>query len=177
MTQEKEAEQTLSLIELFITFLKINAFTFGGGYTIVPVIRDEFVKKKQMISEEEMLDLVALAQSGPGPMAINASLLTGYRVKGPVGALVSLLASVLPCLLVITLFYYVYDAISENLLVRSAFQVMGGAISAVLVITTYNMAKSALKNYRIFGIVLMLGAFCGSYFFIGILPGLSSYAD
>jgi len=66
--------QDIKLREIFITFLKINAFTFGGGYTIVPVIRDEFMKKRKLIDEDEMLGLVALAQSGPGAMAISTSL-------------------------------------------------------------------------------------------------------
>ena len=78
-------KQTISLRELFTTFFRINAVTFGGGYTIVPVIRDEFMKKKGLIDEDEMLDIVALAQSGPGAMAISTSLLTGYKLRGVKG--------------------------------------------------------------------------------------------
>lgn len=66
-------DKTISLKKLFFTFLKINTFTFGGGYTIVPIIRDEFVEHQPLISEDDMLDIVALAQSGPGAMAISAS--------------------------------------------------------------------------------------------------------
>lgn len=151
--------------ELFFTILKINAFTFGGGYTIVPVIRDEFIQKKKAIEEDEMLNIVALAQSGPGPMAINTSLLTGYRINGPLGALSCLIGAVLPCLIIITLLFYVYNAVSSNPWVQSAFAVMAGAISAVLFITTWNMGKQALKNNRVFGIVLMVTAFLASYVF------------
>ncbi len=104
----------ISYKSLFTTFFKINMFTFGGGYTIVPVIRDEFVNKKKLIDDDEMLDIVAIAQSGPGPMAINTSILTGYRLIGWKGALVCLLASVLPCLIIISIMYYVYNTISQN---------------------------------------------------------------
>ncbi len=168
MNKEKEMREEregISLLEIFLTFVKINTFTFGGGYTIVPVIRDEFIYKKQLIEEEEMLDIVALAQSGPGPMAISTSLLTGYRLRGPLGAIVGLIASVLPCLVIITILYYVYDAVQDNAWIQSAFAVMGGAISAVLVWTTINMAKTALSKHPIFGVVLMGLAFIASYFF------------
>ena len=160
-----KAGQPISLASIFLIFLKINTFTFGGGYTIVPVIRDEFIHKKKLIEEEEMLNIVALAQSGPGPMAISCSLLTGYRLRGPLGAITGLVASVLPCLVIITLLYYVYDAVQSNPWVRSAFAVMSGAISAVLVWTTINMARTALTKHRYFGMILMATAFICSYFF------------
>lgn len=155
----------LSHASLFVTFLKINAFTFGGGYTIVPVIRDEFVDRLHLIQEEEMMDLVALAQSAPGPMAINTSILTGYRVLGPLGAITSLVASVLPCLVIISLLFYVYTWVSKNPWVQAAFDVMGGSISAILVLTTWSMGKASLKQHKVFGIVLMILSFCAAYFF------------
>ena len=156
--------ETLSLWALFLTFFKINLFTFGGGYTIVPVIRDEFVQKRGLIEEEEMLDLTALAQSGPGPMAVNTSILTGYRVCGPLGAVVALLAASLPCLLVITLLFYVYQSLRTNPWVNAAFSVMGGAISAILLLTTWNMGKVALKKHPAFGSGILLGAFISGFF-------------
>ncbi len=162
LTEGRPKSTQVSLFDLFRTFFKINMFTFGGGYTIVPVIRDEFVQRKKAISEEEMLDLTALAQSGPGPMAINASILTGYRVRGPLGAIVSLIAAVLPCLIIITLLFYVYDQFRRNPWVNAAFSVMGGGISAILVLTTFRMGKVALRKHPLFGTGIMLGAFlCG----------------
>lgn len=162
MTQNREA---IRYTDLFFTLLKINAFTFGGGYTIVPVIRDVFVREKQLIDEEEMLNLTALAQSGPGPMAINTSLLTGYRVRGPFGAVVALIASVLPCLIIITALFYVYQSARENEWVTAVFDVMSGVISGVLVITTFDMARVALKKHKFFGACLMVGAFLASALF------------
>ncbi|MCI6659426.1 MAG: chromate transporter [Peptoniphilaceae bacterium] len=164
MKEASTEKGTITLPELFLTLFKINTFTFGGGYTIVPVIRDEFVKKKRLLDEEEMLNLTALAQSGPGPMAINTSLLTGYRVLGPIGAITALCASVLPCLIIITVLFYVYRSLRSNPWVSAAFRVMGGVISGILVITTLDMARVALKKHRIFGLLLMVGAFSANYF-------------
>lgn len=149
-------KKPISLLKLFMIFLKINTFTFGGGYTIVPVIKDEFVKGKELLSAEEMYDIVALAQSGPGPMAINASLLVGYRMRGPLGAIVSLFASTLPCLVILSVMYYLYDFIYENEWVRAAFSCMGGAIAAVLLLTSFDMIKSALRKNRLFSLLLMV---------------------
>nr|WP_072514559.1 chromate transporter [Ndongobacter massiliensis] len=164
-TENIQKRPAISLWTLFFTFLKINTFTFGGGYTIVPVIRDEFIQRLKLIDEDEMLDLVALAQSGPGPMAISTSLLTGYRVRGPFGAITCLIASVLPCLVIITLLFYAYEAVSTNPWAQAAFAVMGGVISAVLILTTVDMAKTALRKHRKFGLVLMIASFSSSYFF------------
>lgn len=158
-------EQKISLTEIFLTFFKINAVTFGGGYTIVPVIRDEFVKKKKMIDEEEMLSLVALAQSGPGAMAISTSLLTGYKLRGWKGAITALVASVLPPLVLISIIFYFYDAFSTNFWVKSALLGMGGVISAVLILTVYDMGKSAMKSNPRFSLALMVAAFIASFVF------------
>lgn len=158
-------DHVISLTEIFFTFLKINTVTFGGGYTIVPVIRDEFIFKKKLIDEEEMLNIVTLAQSGPGAMAISTSLLTGYRLRGFKGAVTALVASVLPCIVIITAVYFAYDAFSSNPWVKAALEGMAGVISAALFITVYNMAKQALKKHTIFSSILMVGAFVTSYFF------------
>lgn len=158
-------KKEISLSEIFFTFLKINTVTFGGGYTIVPVIRDEFMNRKKLIDEEEMLNIVTIAQSGPGAMAISTSLLTGYRLRGIQGALTALVASVFPCLVIITVLFYVYDAFSSNLWVKAALEGMAGVISAALIITVYSMAKQALKNHTFFSALMLIGAFVASYFF------------
>lgn len=158
-------EKEIGLLEIFFTFLKINTVTFGGGYTIVPVIRDEFIHKKKLIDEDEMLNIVTLAQSGPGAMAISTSLLTGYRLRGLKGALTALFASILPCLVIITAVFYAYDAFSSNVWVKAALEGMAGVISAALIITVYTMAKQATKKHKIFSLVLMCLAFIVSYFF------------
>lgn len=161
----------ISLWELFITFFRINAITFGGGYTIVAILRDEFVIHKKIIDEGEMLDLIALAQSGPGAMAINTSVLTGYKLRGPMGAVTCMLASVLPCIIIITIISYFYQEFRANYFVNAALVGMSGVIAAVLIVTTYNMAKNVLRKHPIFSSIVMAVAFCLS-FFLHINSGL-----
>lgn len=154
----------IRLRELFFIFFKINMFTFGGGYTIVPVIIDEFSKKKDLIAEEEMIDIVAIAQSGPGPMAINTSILAGYRMRGMCGAFTCLLASVLPCLIVISLLYYVYSSVIHIKLIQTIMECMAGAMSAILGFTVFNMSKKALSKHRKFGTVLLIASILLAFF-------------
>lgn len=146
----------IKLIDLFKTFFKINALTFGGGYTIVPIIKDEFSDRMNIIEEDEILDLIAIAQSGPGPMAINTSILLGYRLKGVKGAFTCLIASVLPCLITISAIFYVYKSLINNSITRSVLDTMSGAVTAVLLITVYNMTKKALSKNTCFGLVIFL---------------------
>ncbi len=154
----------ISLLDLFLTFFRINAITFGGGYTIVVVLRDEFVVRKKLISDEEMLNLTALAQSGPGAMAINTSVLTGYRLRGLPGAIICMLSSVLPCLIVITIISYFYQEFKENFFINSALKGMGGVIAGVLVITTINMGIKAMEKTPIFSGLIMAVSFVLSFF-------------
>lgn len=155
MNDKKE----VTYLELFLTFFKINAFTFGGGYTIVPVIMDEFIRKKNVIEEDEMFDIVALAQSGPGAMAISTTILVGYKIKGPLGAIISTLASVLPCIMIISVISIFYQTFKTNFYVQSALLGISGVISAVLFITTFNMGKNAMKEHPIFSCILMFMSF------------------
>lgn len=157
-------EEKISLWELFLTFLKINTFTFGGGYTIVPIIRDEFVKSKKIIEDQEMLNLVALAQSGPGAMAISASLLTGYRLRGALGAITCMFASVLPCLVIITAISHFYHSFRDNYFINAMLTGISGIISAVLFVTTVNMGKSAIQVHTRFSILMMILAFILGFF-------------
>ncbi len=157
-------KKDISLLKLFTTFFKINAITFGGGYTIVPVVKDMFVNDLKAIDEDEMLDIVALAQSGPGAMAISTSLLTGYKLRGPVGALVCLVASVLPCLIILGLISKFYTEFKQNTYINAALKGIGGVISAVLFITVFRMGKTAYKKHPVFSGILMVVVFVAGYF-------------
>lgn len=157
--------KNLNLMEMFWIFLKISSFTFGGGYTIVPVIKEKFSIKRMLISESEMLDIVSIATSGPGPMAINASILTGYRLFGLKGGIIASIASAIPSLVIITIISFFYQEFSNNNYVKAALTGMGGVISAILLITSYNMGKIALKTNPVFSLIIMVCAFSASYFF------------
>ncbi|NLJ95266.1 MAG: chromate transporter [Clostridiaceae bacterium] len=161
--------KNISLIKLFFIILKINTFTFGGGYTIIPVLSDEFVFNHKLISKEEMSEIVTIAQSAPGPMVVNASTLIGYRLRGVKGLFIAVFASVLPCLIIISILYYVYNSISDNRWVKSALSVMSGVISGVLIVTTFNMIKSNLKEYPIFSIGMMVVSFL-----VGLLTNINT---
>lgn len=136
----------LKNIDLFKTLLKINAVTFGGGYTIVPIIRDEFVKNKKIIDDDEMMKIIALAQSCPGAMAINTSILLGYRINKTKGAIASVLAATLPCLVIISIVSLIYNKIHDNPFINMMLISMSGAISAILLLTVVDLAKSNLKK-------------------------------
>lgn len=157
--------KNISLLEIFLIFLKISSFTFGGGYTIVPVIKNEFSEKRKLINENEMLDIISVSTSGPGSMAINCVILTGYKLFGITGAIVSAISSTIPSLIIITVISYFYKEFSENYYVKAALVGMGGVIAATLLITTYQMAIQSLKNNKLLGILIMISSFIASYIF------------
>lgn len=160
MNQKKT---TISIAEMFMIFLKIASFTFGGGYTIVPVMKDEFSVKRKLIDEKEMLDIVSISTSGPGPMAINCAIITGYRLHGVFGAIMAAISSAIPSLVIITIISYFYKEFSENYYVKAALTGMGGAIAGVLLITSYDMAKQALKTHTFVSAFIIICTFVASY--------------
>lgn len=148
-----------SYLELALSFFKINMVTFGGGYAIMPIIKKYYVDEKAYLVENDMLDIIALAQSIPGAMAINTSMLVGYKLRGTLGALVSLVGAFLPPLLVISVVSVFYQLFQTNLLIQSVLSGMRGAVSAVMLFSAYQMFRSLLKTNRIFSLTLMLLAF------------------
>lgn len=154
----------ISLRQLFKTLFKINLITFGGGYTITPVIKQAFCDKVCLISDSDMLDIMALAQSGPGALSVNTSLLTGYKLAGRKGALIGAIASFLPPLIIISIVYFFYEQFAQNYWIRAALRGMSGVISAVLLVTTVDLARSALKKHAVFSFLMMTGSFIVGYF-------------
>lgn len=159
-------EKNITLWQLFITIYTINAFTFGGGYTIVPIIKDKFVKDLELIDENEMMNIVSLAQTVPGVMAVSTSFLVGYKTRGYLGGVISVLAAVLPCIIVITAISFAYLSFIHNLYVKAALKGIGAVVSAILLVTVFKMMLRLLKNKkRIFYIILFITSFILSYFF------------
>lgn len=157
-------EENISLKKLFTTFFKINAITFGGGYTIVPIVRDTFVQDLKLITDEEMIDILALAQSGPGAMAISTSILTGYKLRGPLGAVTTLTASALPCILILSTVSVFYEQFKTNFYVNAALEGISGVICAVLLTTVYKMAKLAFTKNKSFSLIVMILIFILGFF-------------
>lgn len=129
-----------------MTFLKIGLFTFGGGPAMVPTIRREAVDVNHWMSEEEMVDCFAIAQSLPGMLAINSTIYIGYRVKGLRGALVSAFAMTFPAFAAIIIILMFLGKVENNPYVLGAFEGIKAASVALILITVYNMGKKILTN-------------------------------
>lgn len=127
--------------KLFLSMLKISATTFGGGYVIVPLLKGKFVDEEKLIEENEMLDLMAIAQSCPGPIAVNASVMVGYRITGVKGALTALLATILPPLVIISLISLIYVAFRDNAVIKTLMAGMLCGVSAVIIDVVIQMVR------------------------------------
>jgi len=149
---------------LFLSTFTLSAFTFGGGYVIVPLMQKRFVKELEWITEEEMLDLVAIAQSSPGPIAVNASIIIGYRMAGIRGALLSVLGTSIPPLVIITIVSYFYLAFRDNAIVNAVLFGMQAGVAAVIVNVVIDMVKGITKNKKILPIIVMILAFLAAAF-------------
>ena len=130
------------LWQLFISFLKIGAFTFGGGYAMVPLIEREVIDKKRWVKREDFLDLLTIAQSAPGPIALNTAVFVGYRIRGLKGALSALMGIVLPAFVIILLVAIFFADIRDNQYVDAAFKAMRPAVVALIVAPIVGLAKS-----------------------------------
>ena len=109
------------LIELFLTFFKLGLFTFGGGYAMIPQIKEQVIEKKKWLTEEEVLEIIAISESTPGPIAINMATFIGYRQKKVLGSLMATLGVVLPSLIIIFIISLFFDAFLANKYIAYAF--------------------------------------------------------
>ncbi len=134
------------LWELFATFFKIGAFTFGGGYAMISIIENECVAKKKWMTHDEMMDITVIAESTPGPLAINTSTFVGYRVGGFFGALCATFGTVLPSLLIISIIALFLDHFLEITWVASAFRGIKAAVAFLIFAAGWKMAKKMKKN-------------------------------
>ena len=135
-----------NLLPLFLTFLKIGAFTFGGGYAMIPLIQKEVCEKKKWLSDEDILDIIAIAESTPGPIAINAATFVGYRTCGFLGAAMATFGIVLPSFLIITIIAAVLKEFAELRAVQYAFFGIRAGVLALIVKALWSMYKQCPKN-------------------------------
>ncbi len=155
------------LFDLFFTFFKIGAFTFGGGYAMLPIIQKEIVESKGLISEEEFLDAIALAQASPGPVAVNTSVYVGYRVRGFKGAIAATLGAVLPSFIIILFIAMYFIQFRSNPIVEKVFLGIRPAIVALILAAVYKMWVKTKRTYLKFFIAL---ATIFIIIFLGISP-------
>jgi len=150
---------------LFLSTLQLSAFTFGGGFVIIPLMRRKFVEELGWIDEQEMMDLTAIAQSSPGSIAVNASILIGYRVAGVSGALMTVLGTILPPLVIISVISLFYRAFRDNRIVSLAMGGMLAGVAAVICDVVITLIAGVLKLKRILPVAILLGSFVAVRFF------------
>lgn len=150
--------------ELFTSALYLSTFTFGGGYVIIPLMKQKFVDELGWIDEDEMTDLIAIAQSSPGSIAINASILVGYKIAGFKGAIVSCLGTMLPPLFILSIISLFYVQFRNNRFVGAALRTMQAGVGAVILDVVVTMGSHIIKKEKIIGVILMSIAFIAAYF-------------
>lgn len=133
-------------LKLFEIFFKIGAFTIGGGYAMVPLIEDELIAKRNWISKDDFIDLIAISQSTPGIFAVNISIFIGYRLRGVRGSIVSALGTILPSFVIILAVAAFFRNFKENHVVERIFMGIRPAVVALIAAPTFRMAKSAKVN-------------------------------
>lgn len=134
------------LTELFLTFAKIGLFTFGGGYAMISIIEDNCVEKKKWISHEDMMELTVIAESTPGPIAINMATSVGYRQAGISGAIAATIGVVLPSFVIIYLISNVLDNFLEIPVTASAFKGIKVGVGILILNAGINMVKNMKKK-------------------------------
>lgn len=145
--------------KLFLATFQLSACTFGGGFVIIPLMRRKFVEELGWIEEDEMMDLTAIAQSAPGAIAVNASILVGYHVAGVPGALLTVLGTVLPPLVIISVISLFYTAFRDNAVVSMAMAGMLAGVSAVICDVVISMARGIIQQRRVLPVLVMLVSF------------------
>ncbi len=161
-TQEKKV---IILWKLFKATFLLSAFTFGGGFVIVSLFKKKFVEEFKWLDEDEMLDITAIAQSSPGPIPINASVILGYRMAGILGSLTAILGTALPPMIIISVISHFYTQFRSNRIIAIALQVMRAGVAAVIFDVVINLGKNVMKARRMLYILLMIGAFVAAVVF------------
>ena len=168
--------------ELFFSFLKIGTFTFGGGLAMLPLIRKTAVEEKGWMTEDEMVDCLAISQSLPGMLAVNAAIYIGNRKKALVGSIAAALGVILPAFVSILIILLFLGRIEQNLYVLGAFEGIKAASVALIAVAAYKMGKQILKGkmeYFIAAVSFLIIVFAGISaiwaIIFGGLVGLASY--
>ena len=145
------------LWRVFSSFFKIGAFTFGGGYAMIPLIQKEAVEKRKWITDDDILEIIAIAESTPGPIAINSATFVGYRACGVIGSVCATLGVVLPSFVIILLISFVLRQFQQLDVVRYAFNGIRAGVLALLIKSLWTMYKKSPKGWPSY--VVMAGSF------------------
>ena len=163
MNETKDKKQVLR--RLFFSTLYLSAFTFGGGYVIVTLLKKKFVDECHWIEEDEMLDLVAIAQSAPGAIAVNGAIVVGYKLAGLLGAAVAITATILPPFVIISVISVFYEAFRDNFLVSQMLTGMQAGVGAVIASVVWQMGADVVRSKSAASVLIMAAAFAATCFF------------
>lgn len=158
--------------QLFISTFVLSAFTFGGGYVIITLMQRKFVDELKWIDKEEMLDLVAIAQSSPGAIAVNGAIVIGYKLAGLFGVFICVFATVLPPFIIISVLSVFYTLFKENLIVKLMLGGMQAGVGAVIASVVFDMAASLFKEQKermLSGIILIVAFLADAVFRINVV--------
>ena len=147
------------LMKLFFSTLYLSAFTFGGGYVIVTLMKKKFVDEYHWIEENEMLDLVAIAQSSPGAIAVNGAIVVGYKLAGMAGAVTAIIATIIPPFVIISLISVFYNAFRTNFLVSQMLAGMQAGVGAVIAAVVVEMGAGVVHGKNPVSMAIMVLAF------------------
>lgn len=150
--------------QLFKSTFLISAFTVGGGFVIIPLLKAKYVDEFKWIKEKDALDLVAIAQSMPGVVAINSAVILGYKMRGVRGTLVALLATVLPPLIILSIICVFYNMFISNPYVKLLLKGMQCGATALIINVGFNLLKKQCKKRYILPILIVIGTFLASFF-------------
>ena len=153
------------LRRLFFSTLYLSAFTFGGGYVIVTLLKKKFVDEYHWIEEDEMLDLVAIAQSAPGAIAVNGAIVVGYKLAGMPGAGVAIVATITPPFVIISAISVFYEAWRDNFLVSQMLTGMQAGVGAVIASVVWQMGSDVVRSQSAASVLIMAAAFAATCFF------------
>lgn len=158
-----EDKTTFSFWKLFKSTFLISAFTVGGGYVIIPLLKAKIVDEYQWLDEKEALNYVSIAQTAPGVVAVNAAVILGYRLAGFLGMITALVATVLPPLITITVIAYFYDAMINNQYIKFALDGMQCGATVLIIDVAINLLKKQLKKKLVLPLVIILLTFIANY--------------
>ena len=161
----KKKSRFKTLRTLFFSMLYISAFTFGGGFVIVTLMKQKFVDKLHWMDEGEMLDMTALAQSSPGAIAVNASILVGWRAAGFAGMLTAVVATILPPMVILSAISYCYKAFESNRYVALALKGMQAGVAAVILSVVFDLGGKVVRERSALSFFLMILAFLATFVF------------
>lgn len=150
---------------LFRITFSISAFTFGGGYIVIPMMRKYFVQDLGLISDQELLDMAAIAQSTPGAIAVNIAVLVGYRIAGIVGAIITCVGTILPPLLILSIISLFYKAFRDNKVISAILKGMEAGVAATIVSLIIDMGQGILKEKNLLLTLMAPIAFLASFVF------------